>query len=213
MDIVTAPLLLPADLVKAILHAMLDPLNGKDAPKARGVPLHLVKHMVSPGKTTRTEEAAGRGEHVASQDSSMQPFASQLEASAPPAAGLQDAPVAHSHPSAHFPSLPTLRSGPLRRQEPDGDYKGSEGNSTAPLDPPVPLPVPGTCTAPGTASPTSGPGRGVRSSADISGGDGGDIVDASGSDGGGGGVDASGDGGSDGADISVGDGADVGCSG
>jgi hypothetical protein len=59
--IVTLPL--PPDLVNAIpglIHGILDPLIGKDAPKARETP-----------QTTRAEEADhGRGEHAAPEGSS-----------------------------------------------------------------------------------------------------------------------------------------------
>lgn len=138
VDQVTAPLTLPPDLVKGIpdvLHAILDPLVGEDAPKAWGLPPDVVKHLVSAGKTTQAEEADDRGEHAASEDSSMQPFASQPEASAPPAAGRQDAPVPLSHPPAGFPS------GLVRRQVNEAGYGGSEGNSASPApDPPAPSP-------------------------------------------------------------------------
>ncbi|KAI0286859.1 hypothetical protein BGY98DRAFT_1092464 [Russula aff. rugulosa BPL654] len=92
VDQVTASLTLPPDLVKGIpdiLHAILDPLVGEDAPKAWGVPPDVVKDLVSAGKTTQAEEADDRGEHAASEDPSMQPFASQPEASAPQRLGVK----------------------------------------------------------------------------------------------------------------------------
>jgi hypothetical protein len=145
VDQVTASLTLPPDLVKGIpdiLHAILDPLVGEDAPKAWGVPPDVVKHLVSAGKTTPAGEADERGEHAASEDSSMQPFASQPGASAPPAAGRQDAPVPLSHPPAGFPS------GLVRRQGAEAGYGGSEGNSTNSTVPAPPSPVSGNSTAP-----------------------------------------------------------------
>ncbi|KAI0286858.1 hypothetical protein BGY98DRAFT_942342 [Russula aff. rugulosa BPL654] len=79
-----------------------DPLIGQDAPKAREAP-----------QTTRAEEADhGRGEHAASEGSSMQPFTSQPEASTPPVAGRQDAPVIAPNPPAGCSSQPSPQSGP-----------------------------------------------------------------------------------------------------
>ena len=138
--------------IPGLIHSIVDPLiGGKGTPKAREVPLYVVDHLAPAGKTLRGEEAGGRGEHVVSEDSSMQPFASQPEASAPPAAGGEDAPVAPPHPPA--PSLPTPRSGPVRRQAPQASNGQSEGNSPAPRpDLPSSPPKP---SCPGVHAPVS----------------------------------------------------------
>jgi hypothetical protein len=139
VDKVTAPPLVTPELVKAIpniLHAILDPLADKDALKAQEEPLDVVRHLGSAAKTTPAEEADGRGEHAsaASEDLSMQPFASQQEASARPADGRQDAPVALSHPHAGFPSAPMPRSGLVGRQA-GNHYEGPEYPQYTPLPP------------------------------------------------------------------------------
>ena len=80
MDKVTAPLAVPPELVKAILdvlHAVLDPLVGKDTPRAQGETFDLVKNLVPTVKTTWAEEVDKRGDDDASEDlreSSMWPF-------------------------------------------------------------------------------------------------------------------------------------------
>ena len=137
--IVTLPL--PPDLVNAIpglIHGILDPLVGKDAPTAREAP-----------QTTRAEEADhGRGEHAASEGSSMQPssmrpFTSQPEASTPPAARRQDAPVIAPNPPAGCSSQPSSQSGPVTvRRQYGGTSAESQGKSPAPNPPPLP-PLPG----------------------------------------------------------------------
>ena len=59
---VTAPLLVLPELGKAIpdiLHAILDPLVGKNIPKAQGKTLDLVKNLVPPVKRTWAEVDEG----------------------------------------------------------------------------------------------------------------------------------------------------------
>ncbi|KAN0121628.1 hypothetical protein V8E52_003524 [Russula decolorans] len=101
VDKVTAPLPVPPELVKAIpdlVHVILDPLIGKDAPKAREEPLGVVKQLV-PGKTLRAEDADETGVDDASEDSS-----SQTETSTTTAAGPQDTSVVAPNRPAGCPS-------------------------------------------------------------------------------------------------------------
>lgn len=126
MDKVTAPLPVPPEIVKAIpdlVHAIVDPLFGAGAPKARGEPLDVVKHLV-PEKTLRAEGADEAGENNASEDSSLEPSTTQAEASTP------TADVA-SNPPTGCQIHPPPRSGPVRRQE----SGGSNGESSAPINP------------------------------------------------------------------------------
>jgi hypothetical protein len=58
VDKVTAPLPVPPEPVKAIpdlIQAIVGPLIGKDAPKAREEPLDVVRHLVPAGKTVRQD--------------------------------------------------------------------------------------------------------------------------------------------------------------
>jgi len=132
VDQVGALLSLSPNLSNPILD-LLHALIGKDAPaKALEVPLDVVK-QVPGGKTTRAEEADGRGEHAASEDLPMQPFASQLGASTPPTAGRQDALVVPVDPPAGSPSRPPPQSGIVRRASEvhpsAGSSEGQGGNS------------------------------------------------------------------------------------
>ncbi len=94
-----------------LLHGILGPILGNDAPKAREEPLDLVKHLAPTGKTSRAEKGdeSGVDDGSTDEDSSSQPSASQAEVSAPPMAGHQDPPVAPLNPPADFPS-PSLPS-------------------------------------------------------------------------------------------------------
>jgi hypothetical protein len=111
MDKVTVPLAVPPELGKAIpdiLHAILDPLVGKDTPKARGEMLDLVKIVAPAVKITWAEEVDEGGDDATSEDSSMRPS---------PAAGHQGAPVIGPNPPAGFLSQPSLPPrGHARRQ-------------------------------------------------------------------------------------------------
>lgn len=123
MDKVTAPLPVPPELVKAIpdlVHAIIDPLIGAGAPKAREELPDVVKHLV-PGKTLRAEGADEAGENYASEDSSLEPSTIQAEASTPTADVAPNPPT-----SCH----PPPGSGPVRRQE----YGASNGESIAATD-------------------------------------------------------------------------------
>ena len=150
--------LLPPNLSNPIL-GLLDalPLIGKEAPKAREVPFDVVK-QVPGGKTTRAEEAGGRGEHAASEDSPMQPFASQPGASTPPTAGRQDAPVAPLNPPAGCPSQPSPQSGLVRRQGAQVPPGQGEGQGGVPPDPPVHPPPSPPPPLPSQASGSGPPG-------------------------------------------------------
>jgi hypothetical protein len=166
VDIVTAPLPVPPEVVKAI-HAIVDPLidpliGAKVAPKARAGPLDVVKPLVPVGKTVRAEATDEAGVDGASEDSSSQ---AEAGASTSPAAGSQDAPVAAPNPPAdcQSQSQPSPRSGPVRRQAP-GASNGESGGSPDPNPPAPPPPVP------------SGPGGNVGGSP------GGDVGDNSGGD-------------------------------
>jgi len=120
---------------------ILDPLIGKDAPKARQEPLDTVKHLVPAGKTLRAEGTDEAGVDNASEDSSLQPSASQPVASTPSAAGRQDAPVIAPSSAADCPSQPSPQSSPVRRQEIGASNGESEGDSTAnPSSAPLPMP-------------------------------------------------------------------------
>jgi hypothetical protein len=134
VDKVTAPLPVPPELVKTIpdlIHAIIDPLIGKDAPKAREGPLDAVKPLVPVGKTLRAEATDEAGVDDASEDSSSQ---AEARASTSPAAGSQDAPVAAPNPPADCSSQPSPRSGPVGRQA----HGESNGESGANLDPSPP---------------------------------------------------------------------------
>ena len=121
--------------IPGLIHAIMDALMGKGAPKTQEGPIDIVEHLVpADGKTTRAEEANGIGKHAASEDSSMQPFASQPGASTPPTAGRQEAPVDHLNPPAGCPSQPSPESGPVRRQE--GQQGGGDPIGSTPQSPP-----------------------------------------------------------------------------
>ena len=167
MDQVGPLLPLPSQISKPIMD-LLDalPLIGKGAPaKAREVPLDAVK-QVPGGKTTRAEEADGRGEHAASGDSPMQPFASQPGASTPPTAGRQDAPVVPLNPPAGSPSQPSPKSGLVRRQmganAGNSENQGGEnqGGGPHPSPPPLPSHVSGSGGSGGSSGNVGDNGRG-----------------------------------------------------
>jgi len=163
VDQVGALLSLPSDLSKPILD-LLRALIGKGAPaKAREVPLDVVK-QVPGGKTTRAEEADGRGEHAASEDSPMRPFASQPGASTPPTAGRQDAPVVPLNPPAGCPNHPSPQSGLVRRQGAqvpgEGEGEGGVPPIHFPPRPPSPLPSQGTGSSAGAPGQNVGGGGG-----------------------------------------------------
>jgi hypothetical protein len=128
VDKVTAPLVVPPELVKAIpeiFYVILDPLVGKDTPKARGESLDLVKNLVPTVKITWAEEVDEGGESGddgASEDSSMWPF------------GHQSAPVTSSNPPASFLSQPLLPRGHAERQVTAGSGKES-GSGSCPCPP------------------------------------------------------------------------------
>lgn len=163
VDKVTAPLPVPPEVLKAIpdlVHAIIDPIIGPSAPKARAEPLDVVKQLV-PGKTLRAEGADEAGVNDASEDS----------ASIAPAAESQDVPVVAANPPAGCSNQPSPRSGPVRRQEPGA----SEGESGSPLDPidsfPPPAPI-GSGGDVGGSSPganvgVSSGGDGVSAGADV----------------------------------------------
>ncbi|KAF8499232.1 hypothetical protein F5888DRAFT_1688719 [Russula emetica] len=147
VDQVTGSLPLPPDIAKAIkdtVHAVLGPVIGNDnAPKAREGPLDVVKHFVPAGKTSRAEGTDEAGVDNASEDSSLQPSASESQpaVSTPSAAGRQDAPVVAPSPAADCPSQPSPQSSPVRRQEIGASNGESEGDSTAnPSSAPLPTP-------------------------------------------------------------------------
>ena len=160
---VGAILPLPPQINKPImdlLHAL--PLIGKDAPaKAREVPLDVVK-QVPGGKTTRAEEADGRGGHAASEDSPMQPFASQPGASTPPTAGRQDGPVVPLDPPAGSPSQPSPKSGLVRRQMGANAGSSEDQGNESPDPPPLasPQPLPSNESGSGGSSGNAGGGHG-----------------------------------------------------
>ena len=151
VDKVAAPLPVPPEIVKAIpdlVDAILKPLIGKDAPKAREEPLDAVKHLV-PGKTLRAEGAVEAGANETSENSP-----SQGEAT-PPVAGSQDVPVAAPNPPAGCPSQPS----------PAATY----GESGANLDPNPPAESPSPPAQSGSGGDVGGnPGAnvGVSSSGD-----------------------------------------------
>ena len=125
VDKVTAPLAVSPELSKAIpdiLHAILDPLVGKDTPKARREMLDLVKKVVPTVKTTWAEEVDEGGDDAASEDSSTRPS---------PAAD-QGAPVVGPDPPAGFLSRPSLPRGHARRQatasSSNSESSGESGN-------------------------------------------------------------------------------------
>ena len=162
MDKVAAPLPVPPEIVKAIpdlLHAILDPVIGKDAPKAREEPLDVVKHLV-PVKTLRAEGAVEAGANEASENSSSQ------GETTPPGAGSQDVPVVAPNPPVGCPSQPSPRSGPVRRQASGATY----GESGANLDPDPPAGSPSPPAPSGYGGDVgSNPGAnvGVSSSGDV----------------------------------------------
>jgi len=127
MDKVTVPLAVPPELGKAIpdiLHAILDPLVGKDTPKARGEMLDLVKIVAPAVKITWAEEVDEGGDDATSEDSSMRPS---------PAAGHQGAPVIGPNPPAGFLSQPSLPPrGHARRQVTAGSGEGEGGSNGGP---------------------------------------------------------------------------------
>jgi hypothetical protein len=125
VDKVAAPLPVPPELVKAIpdlVHVILDPLIGKDAPKAREEPLGVVKQLVH-GKTLRAEDADETGVDDASEDSS-----SQTETSTTTAAGPQDTSVVAPNRPAGCPSK---RSQPPPPSGSGGDEGVSAGGDVS----------------------------------------------------------------------------------
>ena len=110
MDKLTAPLAVPPGLGKAIpdiLHAILDPLVGKDTPRAPGETVDLVGNVVPTVKTTWVEEGDEGGDDA--EDSFKKP------------SPAQGAPVTGPTP-ASFLSQPSLPRGLDGRQVmPDHD--------------------------------------------------------------------------------------------
>ena len=130
VDKVTAPLAVSPELSKAIpdiLYAILDPLVGKDTPKARREMLDLVKKVVPTVKTTWAEEVDEGGDDAASEDSSMRPSPAADQAQGAPGVG-PDRP----DPPAGFLSRPSLPRGHARRQatasSSNSESSGESGN-------------------------------------------------------------------------------------
>ena len=150
--------------IPGVIHAIMDALMGKGASKGEEGPLAIVEHLVpAGGKRTWAEEADGIVEHAASEDSRMQPFASQPGASTP-TAGRQDAPVVPLNPPAGCPSHPSPQSGLVRRQGAQGEGQGGVSPihfpPRPPSRPPSPLPSQGTGSSAGAPGQNVGGGGG-----------------------------------------------------